>query len=279
MQQRLEAIIDSEGNLQLLESIKLPASRRAIVIILPDELEGDVRQQAPEANKIDVHFLHPREPKTITAEIDLECTGEEALKGLLEGDKNGPFLDTPRVAQPYELVVSNTQQVILPEITFAQAGVVQGDTIEVRQAAVGAGFDYTEITSLIISSGLSLAFLKAVASIITQFIKSREKTFEFEKDGERYKLTANSSVKEMIEVVKVLKAESTLESRTSAKKVPMKSFKSLKADSDSTQRVTTARKQKHLSDQTTSSSTSARKSIGKQRQSKVKKRASKKRKA
>jgi hypothetical protein len=277
MRQRLEAIIDDQGNLQLLETIKLPTSRRAIVIILPDELESNISQQAFEGNKIEIHFVHPREPKTFTAEIDPECTGEEALKGLLKGDKNGPFLDTPRAGQPYELIVSNTQQVIIPKMTFAQAGVVQDDTIEVRQAGQGAGFNYTEIAGLAVSSGLGLAFLKAVASVITQFIKSREKTFEFEKDGERYKLTANSSVKEMIEVVKALKGESILEPHTSIKKVPMKSSKLFKEDSDSTQRVITARKRKHLAGQTTSSSTSAKKSIS--TRSKVKKRPSKKRQA
>ncbi len=37
MIQTVEAIIDQNGNVQLLESLQLPASRRALVTILEDE--------------------------------------------------------------------------------------------------------------------------------------------------------------------------------------------------------------------------------------------------
>lgn len=37
MIQTVEAIIDQNGNVQLLESVKLPASRRALVTILEEE--------------------------------------------------------------------------------------------------------------------------------------------------------------------------------------------------------------------------------------------------
>jgi hypothetical protein len=204
MLQSLEAIVDDQGSIHLLEAITLTASRRAIVTILPDELKSEFHQQTPQTSEIEVHFLHHRYPRTFTALIHMGCTGEQALKGLLIGDKNGPFLDSP-IDQPYELVVAHTQQVIMPYMTFAQVGVRQGDTIEVRQAGRGAGYSYSEIAELVVSSGLSLAFLKAVTSVITQLLKSREKTLEYEKNGEKYKLTASSSIKEMIEAVKALR--------------------------------------------------------------------------
>ncbi|MBI3943030.1 MAG: hypothetical protein HY326_08455 [Chloroflexi bacterium] len=41
MLKALEAVIDEEGNVQLLESIHLPAAHRALVIILEEEVEED----------------------------------------------------------------------------------------------------------------------------------------------------------------------------------------------------------------------------------------------
>lgn len=42
MNRTLEAVIDEHGNVQLLESIRLAGSKRALVTILDDDSEGSV---------------------------------------------------------------------------------------------------------------------------------------------------------------------------------------------------------------------------------------------
>lgn len=89
-------------------------------------------------NGIEVNFTHPRNARLFTAEIDPQCTGQRAIDGLLAGDTQGPFLEPPPAGQPYQLIVKRTQGQIPPNVTFADAGVVNGDVIEIRQAGQGA---------------------------------------------------------------------------------------------------------------------------------------------
>ena len=88
--------------------------------------------------KIEVHFIHPRSSKRFTAGISTQCTGQQAIQGLLIGDDDGPFLEAAPSGRPYELVVTSTQKAITPNMTFEQAGVRNDDIIEVRQAGQGA---------------------------------------------------------------------------------------------------------------------------------------------
>jgi hypothetical protein len=46
MLRTLEAVIDEKGNVRLLESIDLPATRRALVTILEDEPAGNIPETA-----------------------------------------------------------------------------------------------------------------------------------------------------------------------------------------------------------------------------------------
>lgn len=46
MIQTVEAVIDQDGNVQLLESVKLPASRRALVTILEEEPAAMISEAA-----------------------------------------------------------------------------------------------------------------------------------------------------------------------------------------------------------------------------------------
>lgn len=88
---------------------------------------------------IEVRFMHPRDSSQyFTAELAPSCTGEQAVQGLLAGDDKGPFLQPAPAGRPYELVVSRTGKQITPNMTFDQAGVSDGDVIEVRQAGQGA---------------------------------------------------------------------------------------------------------------------------------------------
>jgi len=88
--------------------------------------------------RMEVHFSHPRLSRILTADVSPECTAQEAIEGLLEGDDVGPFIEPSPPHRPYELVIKRTQQIINPEMTFQEAGVLDGDVIEVRQAGQGA---------------------------------------------------------------------------------------------------------------------------------------------
>jgi hypothetical protein len=90
-------------------------------------------------NLVKVTFTHPRENGRIfAADINLQCTGQMAIQGLLLGNEAGPFLEAAAAGRPYELSVKRTQMNITPNMTFEQAGVVDGDVIEVRQRGQGA---------------------------------------------------------------------------------------------------------------------------------------------
>lgn len=200
MLESYDAIVDDKGKVHLLEETELRTGRRAIVTLLPDDIMSD--------DKIEVHFYHPRSASIFTAKVHPRCTGRKALEGLLVGDKSGAFLEPPPPHRPYSLAVMRTGEAITPDMTFGQAGVINGDRIEVRQGGQGGGLDpesYDQIMRLIISSGMGLAFLKAMTTVITQLIKSREKTVEYEKNGEKYKLTVSSSVEDFIDTVKALR--------------------------------------------------------------------------
>ncbi|HYG08528.1 MAG TPA: hypothetical protein VD835_01010 [Pyrinomonadaceae bacterium] len=88
---------------------------------------------------IEVHFTHPRNTTlTLTADISPMCTGQEALQGLMADDGSGAFLDQPPNGQVYELAARKNNTAITQNMTFAQAGVADGDTVEVRLAGQGA---------------------------------------------------------------------------------------------------------------------------------------------
>ena len=87
---------------------------------------------------VTIHFRHPRDSKTFTAEINLQCTGQQAINGLITGDSDGPFLEPPPPGRPYELVLVRTMKAITPNMTFAQAAAQEGDEAEIRQAGQGA---------------------------------------------------------------------------------------------------------------------------------------------
>jgi hypothetical protein len=91
-------------------------------------------------NTIELHFRHPRDSgQALTADLSPQCTGQEALEELLRNeDGNGAFLPPLPGDQAYNLSVHRTKQEIAASMTFAQAGVVNGDTIDVGQSAPGA---------------------------------------------------------------------------------------------------------------------------------------------
>ena len=87
------------------------------------------------AREVEVQFAHPRASSLFVAAIDPDiCTGQEAVSGLVKAQ----FVPSPPANRPYELALTRTQTAITPTMTLGQAGVREGDVVEVRQANVGA---------------------------------------------------------------------------------------------------------------------------------------------
>ncbi|HEX8597042.1 MAG TPA: hypothetical protein VF952_00815 [Chloroflexia bacterium] len=88
---------------------------------------------------LEVRFAHPRESaRYFEAEVSPSLTAGQAIKNLLEGDDDGPFMDPPEPGKPYALVVSSTGQVMTPNMSFADAKVADGEVLEVGQRGSGA---------------------------------------------------------------------------------------------------------------------------------------------
>jgi len=170
----IEAIIDERGNVLLLETAKLPGPRRARVTIF----ENEPAQLNLES--LEVRFIHPSPGMTLTADVSPLCTGREAISSLLEEGEESPFLSPiMNDGGGYELMIRRTGVFIHPEMTFALAGVVTGDEIQVSRYATGAGpnlWDTIQLTFAYgIAAGTGLAFLKAVTPIITQLLENKAK--------------------------------------------------------------------------------------------------------
>lgn len=91
-------------------------------------------------NKVKITFTHPVDNiRTFSANINPQCTGQMAIQGLLLGNaEEGPFLEAAVPGRPYELIVKSSHINITPNMTFEQAGVQDGDVIEVSQRGQGA---------------------------------------------------------------------------------------------------------------------------------------------
>jgi hypothetical protein len=86
---------------------------------------------------VEVIFTHPRSSKTFVAFVGLAITGQQAVQGLIAGDKDGPFLSPPQPGRPYELVLARTKKQIAANETFANANVQDKDVIDVVQLGQG----------------------------------------------------------------------------------------------------------------------------------------------
>lgn len=88
---------------------------------------------------IEIHFRHPRNSsKTLVADLSPFCTGQEALEALLATENGEPPFLTQAGGEVYQLSLNRTKQAIAPNMTFAQAGVMNGDIIDIGQDVTGA---------------------------------------------------------------------------------------------------------------------------------------------
>jgi proteasome lid subunit RPN8/RPN11 len=85
---------------------------------------------------LEIHFRHPRNSSSLIADLSPDCTGAQALEALVQ-EVNG-FIQPLPPARWYELVISRTGNVIPPNMTFQEAGVVHGDVIDIVLPVEGA---------------------------------------------------------------------------------------------------------------------------------------------
>lgn len=83
---------------------------------------------------MDVRFLSPHGPGVLEAEVDPATTSGQALVDLV----GAGFLRAPSATRTYSLVLGRTGQALLPGSKLQDAGVRDGDVVEVVQATEGA---------------------------------------------------------------------------------------------------------------------------------------------
>jgi hypothetical protein len=104
-----------------------------IDVLLPMQGAGSTTlvEEHESDQPVELHFMHPRSSKTLTADVSPQCSGEEALAALLS-NYEGPFLSPVEPGDAYELFVHRTNTYISPHTTFKQAGTIDGDLIDIK---------------------------------------------------------------------------------------------------------------------------------------------------
>ncbi len=86
--------------------------------------------------EVDITFTHPRASKTFLATVGLGLTAQQAILALLS-PQNG-FLQSPSPGSEYEIIIHRTGTAIPPHTTLGNAGVVDGDTLDIVLTAQAA---------------------------------------------------------------------------------------------------------------------------------------------
>lgn len=139
MLQSFEAVIDENGNISIPETVQWRRGGRAVVVLFGEENVKPPRK----SGTVEVQFVHPRYNTVLVADISPQCTGAEALQELQADDGTGPFLTPPQTGEFYGLALKRGGAPavdITPNMTFAQAGVQSGDTVEVLLGGQGGAY-------------------------------------------------------------------------------------------------------------------------------------------
>jgi len=168
---------------------------------------------------IEVVFQHPRDSgNTLTADVSTLCTGKEALQELMrDADGSGSFLAPLREGQNYTLSIRRTEQEIGPDMSFAQAGAVDGDHIVLGEYAVGGGPGWIELGQMVFwSAAAASIFLRSASPLLIEFLRGRSSRSIRIRDGEyEIEITGESPEKapDILEMLKNKKGKSLNEQR------------------------------------------------------------------
>lgn len=160
--------------------------------------------------KIKVHFTHPREGgRSFAVEVSPQCTGKQAIEGLLIGGEEGPFLEAVPTARPFELTVMRTGEAITSSMTFEGAGVEDGDIIEVRQAGQGGGPDWAELGHMLFwSVAAASIFIKAARPVLLEFLKNKRSRSIIIRTGKSEIVLSGDDPEKVLEVLKLIENKS-----------------------------------------------------------------------
>jgi hypothetical protein len=214
MTHAVEELLDTFDHLpeaQQREAASAILNRGRLLTLAPMSEETSPEQEpSSSANDlIEVRFIHPRNASFCNVEVSLACTGREAIQGLMIDDGGSSFLTDLPLGQSYSLNLRRTQQVITPNMTFAKAGVINGDLIEVYIDATGAGYNFGEIAKIFIESGVTLSFIRSVTQIIVQLLRNKESRsirFKYVKEDEtkEVEIAGSNSIDDLINAASIM---------------------------------------------------------------------------
>lgn len=89
----------------------------------------------PATGTIQVTFLHPRGPGKRAISLNRAITGKMAIEGLI----SKRFIEASATGQGYVLVLQRTKEELPMERSLIDAGLQDGDVIQVSEVSAGAG--------------------------------------------------------------------------------------------------------------------------------------------
>jgi hypothetical protein len=164
--QSFETVIDENGNISIPKTVQWRQGGRAVVVLFGGENVEPPRK----SGTVEVQFLHPRNATVLVADIDPEITGREVLQILLED----AFITPIQSGEAYGIYIERLRDHIAPNMTFAQAGVIDKDVLQITLAGQGGGPTPAEVVQLVFATAaVALAFLKAARPIVLKLLQTR----------------------------------------------------------------------------------------------------------
>src|SRR6185369_3687452 len=89
--------------------------------IASDDRSKSLAEKRNSIKSLELHFRHPRNPTVMVADLEPQCTAEEALAALLSDNGEGRFLIPLARGVPYELHIPRSDTYMAPHTTFEEA--------------------------------------------------------------------------------------------------------------------------------------------------------------
>jgi hypothetical protein len=161
------------------------------------------------AATIEVHFTHPATATSLTTDVSPQCTAQEAINELLSTDEQGSLLPIPSSGTRYHLMLRKTEALIAPSMTFEEAGVEDGDTVDVLLEAQGGGPDWAELGHMLFwSMAAASIFIKAAKPILIEFLKNKRSRSIIVRTGKSEIALKGEDPEKVMEILKLIENKS-----------------------------------------------------------------------
>lgn len=163
-----------------------------------------------ENQTIEISFIHPHTQSKLIADVSPHITGQEILRVLeSNADNEHSFLTPLPQGHSYELSVSRTGHAIAPNMTLEEAGVVNGDYINIAPSVVGAGSlgpYWLQLGEMVFwSVAAASVFLKYASPILVEFLRGRSSRSIKIRDGNYEIEITGDSPEKALEVLEMLR--------------------------------------------------------------------------